>query len=257
MCETEATIYVEITGTRGSTPRDAGTAMCVTLTETTGTIGGGALEFNAIKTARNIIASGSPGTSETIPLGPSLGQCCGGSVTLRYSFQVPPPAEYYPSPRPTVLSEHPVPLWLWGAGHVGRAVVAHSPQQAFNLTWIDTTPERFSASIPAHVTAIPAANMPLLASRAPVNAHHLIFTYSHEIDLALCAALIKRSAASIGLIGSETKWARFSKRLRDMKLDPNHVTCPIGDKALGKHPDQIAHGTVRALLCASQAKVSS
>jgi xanthine dehydrogenase accessory factor len=97
--------------------------------------------------------------------------------------------------------------------------------------------------------------MPLLVAHAPENAHHLIFTYSHEIDLALCAALLKRGAASIGLIGSETKRARFAKRLRAMNLDPAHIICPIGDKSLGKRPDEIAHGTLCALLSNLQSKV--
>jgi xanthine dehydrogenase accessory factor len=148
------------------------------------------------------------------------------------------------------------PLWLWGAGHVGRAVVRACPPGVARITWIDSSRDRFPREIPADVEIICAADMPLLAARAPTDAHHLIFTYAHDIDLALCAALIIRGAASIGLIGSATKWARFSKRLADMNLDPAGVTCPIGDKNLGKRPDEIAHGTLRGLLCATKTKVS-
>ncbi|MFC6588613.1 XdhC family protein [Sulfitobacter pacificus] len=96
--------------------------------------------------------------------------------------------------------------------------------------------------------------MPRLAAHAPQDAHHLIFTYAHDIDLALCAALLKRGTASIGLIGSATKWARFRKRLIATGLDPAPVTCPIGDKALGKSPDQIAKGVIKALLVSTQPK---
>ena len=256
MSEAKSTIYVEITGTRGSTPRDTGTTMIVTPTTTKQTIGGGALEYRAIATARKILSSGGPEQNETIPLGPNLGQCCGGAVTLRYTYDAPPPETSQRHFALVRMPDHPLPLWLWGAGHVGRAVVEAAHPQAFKITWIDSAPDHFPDRIPQHATKTPAADMPLLASRAPTDAHHLIFTYSHEIDLALCAALLKRGAASIGLIGSETKWARFSKRLRDMNLDPMPIICPIGDKSLGKHPDQIAHGTVRALLCDSQAKVS-
>lgn len=257
MSDTQGTIYVEITATRGSTPRDAGTGMTVTATGTKGTIGGGALEYRAIATARKILCEGGKEHSETIPLGPNLGQCCGGAVTLRYSYDAQR-SDHIPIPVHHILSNraHPKHLWLWGAGHVGRAVVVAAQPQAFKITWIDSSDDRFPDRIYQHATKTPAADMPLLAARAPTYAHHLIFTYSHEIDLALCAALLKRGAASIGLIGSETKWARFSKRLRDMNLDPSPIICPIGDKSLGKHPDQIAHGTVRALLCDSQAKVS-
>ena len=259
MHEPRNAIYVEITDTRGSTPRDAGTTMIVTPTTTKQTIGGGALEYRAIAKARKILTAGGDECSETIPLGPNLGQCCGGAVTLRYTYTPKPFAlELDKFTAHTILRNRPHPkhLWLWGAGHVGRAVVEAAHPQAFKITWIDSAPDRFPDRILKHATKTPAAEMPLLASRAPAHAHHLIFTYSHEIDLALCAALLKRGAASIGLIGSETKWARFSKRLRDMNLDPSSIICPIGDKSLGKHPDQIAHGTVHALLCDSQAKVS-
>lgn len=242
-------MYVEIIATRGSAPRDAGTVMKVTDDGIEGTIGGGALEHRAIATARRLMAQGGAGHEETIPLGPSLGQCCGGSVRLRFGTKAKafdPVHSQVAGLR--IAGRDPVPLWVWGAGHVGRAVVATAPPQALDITWIDSALERFPREIPAHVKALPAADMPLLAARAPRHVHHLIFTYSHDIDLALCAALLKREAASIGLIGSDTKWARFRKRLIALSLDPAPITCPIGDKSLGKAPAQIANGVVRALL---------
>jgi xanthine dehydrogenase accessory factor len=251
-------IWIEITATRGSAPRDAGTAMKVTAERTTGTIGGGALEHRAIATARRILAKGGTGHSETIPLGPGLGQCCGGSVSLRYTFTPKPTDAATVSAQAQYSHQAPsCPLWLWGAGHVGRAMVDIADPNAFDITWIDSAAERFPDHVPAHATAIPATDMPLLATRAPRHAHHLIFTYCHEIDLALCAALLKRGAESIGLIGSETKWTRFSKRLIAMGLEPGGITCPIGDKSLGKMPAQIAYGTIASLLAAPKRKVSA
>ncbi|WP_299415925.1 xanthine dehydrogenase accessory protein XdhC [uncultured Sulfitobacter sp.] len=260
MTDPASKIYVEITATRGSTPRDAGTTMIVTPTTTKQTIGGGALEYRAITKARKILATGGTETSETIPLGPNLGQCCGGAVTLRYTYTPKPLSlelDRFTVHTLTQNRPHPKHLWLWGAGHVGRAVVAAAHPQAFKITWVDSSDDRFPSRIFKHATKTSAADMPLLASRAPEYAHHLIFTYSHEIDLALCAALLKRGAASIGLIGSETKRARFFKRLRDMNLDPTPIICPIGDKSLGKHPDQIAHGTLQALMSGTQSKALS
>ncbi len=254
MRETESAIWVEITKTRGSAPRDAGTVMKVTPTESKGTIGGGALEFAAIAKARTLLAQGIVEQTETIPLGPNLGQCCGGAVTLRYSSKGRRSEAPQPATQLRNLPDRPLSLWVWGAGHVGRAVVDASPPAAFDITWIDAAPERFPPHIPAHVRKTPASDMPLLAARAPAKIHHLIFTYSHEIDLGLCAALLKRDAASIGLIGSKTKRARFFKRLRQMNHDPSPIICPIGDKSLGKHPDQIAHGALHALLSATKSK---
>jgi xanthine dehydrogenase accessory factor len=255
--EVRDAIWVEITDTRGSAPRDAGTAMKVTAHDTEGTIGGGALEYRAIATARDLLRRGGGARREVIPLGPGLGQCCGGSVTLHYGY-APKQTDNFGSI--AVLSlpvpETQISLWLWGAGHVGRAVVQACPATFARVTWIDSSRDRFPDMVPSHVEAVSAADMPLLAERAPVEAHHLIFTYAHDIDLALCAALIRRGAGSIGLIGSTTKWARFSKRLRAMNLDPERITCPIGDKSLGKRPVEIAHGTLRGLLCTTRTKVS-
>lgn len=147
------------------------------------------------------------------------------------------------------------PLWVWGAGHVGRAVIAQARQTGrFNITWIDTEASRFPPAVPADVTHLSASNMPRLAPHAPRRAHHLIFTYSHDIDLALCAALLGQDCASIGLIGSSTKWARFAKRLAGLNLDPSKIICPIGDKTLGKHPASIAQGVVASLLMQTQDK---
>lgn len=240
-------IFIEITSTRGSAPRDAGTAMKVTACGISGTIGGGALEHQAIATARRMLAENAPEQTQTYPLGPGLGQCCGGTVTLHFGYE-PRQVDASPAPAPTVPAHQQTQaLWLWGAGHVGRAVVNNCPSQAFDVTWIDTAPDRFPAHVPDHVTCVPATDMPRLAQSAPPNAHHLIFTYSHDIDLALCAALLGMDTASIGLIGSDTKWARFQSRLRQAGLDPAGITCPIGDKSLGKTPDAIAKGCMATL----------
>lgn len=242
-------IWVEITDTRGSTPRDVGTAMRVTAHGLEGTIGGGALEHQAISEARGLLARGGDGLLRSYPLGPDLGQCCGGAVTLHYTRQ-PRPVDPVGGVASEVapISDRPEPLWIWGAGHVGRAVVRALPKQAFQTLWIDSAPERFPQDIPDHITTVPAADMPLLAARAPRAAHHLIFTYSHDIDLALCAALLRRGAAWVGVIGSATKKARFFKRLRVMGLDPTPIICPIGDRSLGKAPEAIAKGVVQQLL---------
>jgi xanthine dehydrogenase accessory factor len=101
------------------------------------------------------------------------------------------------------------------------------------------------------VTCLPAAEPPAALPHAPRQAHHLILTYSHDIDLALCHAALRHGFASCGLIGSATKWARFQSRLRALghsDAQISRITCPIGDPLLGKHPQAIAVGVAARLL---------
>jgi xanthine/CO dehydrogenase XdhC/CoxF family maturation factor len=104
-------IRVTVVSTRGSAPREAGAAMLVTEDGIAGTIGGGALEWQAMAQARAMLKAGAGPVERTVSLGPGLGQCCGGAVTLRFE-----PAEGLERPQGAAL-------WIWGAGHVGRALV--------------------------------------------------------------------------------------------------------------------------------------
>ncbi|MGR3500861.1 xanthine dehydrogenase accessory protein XdhC [Pseudaestuariivita sp.] len=246
-------VWVVVEAVRGSAPRDAGTAMQVTAEGIQGTIGGGALELRAIELAREMIANGTAEQSRTFPLGPGLGQCCGGAVTLGFTRTPQEVDAELPPPLPGEARAAAPELWVWGAGHVGRAVVHLMPVDAYRITWVDSALDRFPEDMPERITVVPARDMAQLAARAPRAARHLIFTYAHDIDLALCAALLRRGAEDIGLIGSTTKRARFFRRLRDMGLDPAPITCPIGDRSLGKAPMDIARGVVHALAAKGRA----
>jgi xanthine dehydrogenase accessory factor len=105
--------------------------------------------------------------------------------------------------------------------------------------------------VPDHVTALPAADPARLVPHAPRDANHLILTYSHALDLALCHALLEHGFAGAGLIGSATKWARFRSRLGALGHSPAQIArirCPIGTPGLGKHPQAIAIGVASSLL---------
>lgn len=145
-----------------------------------------------------------------------------------------------------------MPVWIWGAGHVGRAIVGVlAPLPELVITWVDTDATRFPGEVPAGVQAIPAADPARLMSHAPTDAHHLILTYSHALDLALCDAALRRGFAGAGVIGSATKWARFRKRLAGLGHAPAQIAriaCPIGDPALGKHPQAIAIGVAAGIV---------
>lgn len=230
-------IRITVTKTAGSVPRDAGTQMLVWADRTEGTIGGGTLEWEAMAEARRMLRDGRQSHNATMPLGPALGQCCGGSVSLLWEeaeAMTTPPAR---------------PLWIYGAGHVGRALVTvMAPLPDFAITWVDTAADRFPHT---DVTTLVAKDPALIVKHAPVDADHLILTYSHEIDLALCHALLNHDFHSAGLIGSATKWARFKSRLTVLGHAPaqiSRIACPIGDPALGKHPAAIALGVATAMI---------
>ncbi|CAM4134964.1 xanthine dehydrogenase accessory protein XdhC [Palleronia rufa] len=268
---------VLILDTRGSVPRQAGTAMFVWGDGQDGTIGGGRLEWEASAAARDDRTG-----LRTVALGPSLGQCCGGSVTLhlsRWTEDTPlhtgtgvcahgpgAPTDAVRAalcdptgPLPRVIdgfvlestADPALPITVWGAGHVGRALVAVlAPMPDVAILWVDL-PGKFPDHIPAGVTRLDAARPEIIARRAGPESHHVILTHSHDIDLALCHALLTAGVASVGLIGSATKWARFRSRLAALGHASDaiaRIRCPIGDPALGKHPQAIAIGVAAALI---------
>ncbi len=230
-------IRITITRTAGSVPREAGTQMLVHADRIEGTIGGGTLEWEAMAEARKMLVDGRETLARTIPLGPALGQCCGGSVMLTWD-------------RAEALAASPGrPLWVYGAGHVGRAIVhVMDPLPDFEITWVDTHADRFPET---EVATLVAKDPAQIVKHAPAGADHLILTYSHEIDLALCHAILSHDFHTAGLIGSATKWARFRKRLAALGHTSEQIAriaCPIGDPLLGKHPAAIALGVATAMI---------
>jgi xanthine dehydrogenase accessory factor len=211
--------------------------MMVWADRTTGTIGGGRLEYDAIAQAREMLKNGTEQQQQTIALGPNLGQCCGGSVSLLWELT------------DAVTAPQTRPLWIYGAGHVGRAIVnVMAPLPDFEITWIDTAADRFPQT---DVTTLVASTPADAVKHAPSNAEHLILTYCHNMDLALCHAILSRDFNSVGLIGSATKWARFQSRLAALghtRAQISRIACPIGDPSLGKHPAALALGVATAMI---------
>ena len=232
-------VTVRVTATRGSVPREVGAEMRIFADRQTGTIGGGRLEFEATAKAREMLGSKAR-KEHTYSLGPNLGQCCGGAVTLAFEA-----GETAPEPPGA-------PIWIWGAGHVGRAIVSVlAPLGRHPIVWVDDAPDRFPASIPEGAEPLVASDPLRVVARAPAEAKHIILTYSHDLDLGLCDALLSHGFGDCGLIGSDTKWARFRKRLFEAghkTAEIDRIRCPIGDPSLGKHPQAIAVGVVTGLL---------
>ncbi|MFO1104815.1 MAG: xanthine dehydrogenase accessory protein XdhC [Amaricoccus sp.] len=296
-----AVVRVVVAGFRGSTPRETGAAMLVWADAMqaggqSGTIGGGALEYEAASAARILLAGGGIWARQVLrlPLGPALGQCCGGHVTLlleRYGAAevaalgglsgdcfvrptgpgLPPAAadalatarhqraarsgEAAPGLHGGLMSEPfaapCVPLWLYGAGHVGRAIVRVAEGLPLAITWLDTARDRFPETMPSQVAPLAAASLARAVSLAPDDAVHLVLTHSHALDLEICHAVLGRPFRHLGLIGSASKRARFHARLRDLghsEAALARLACPIGDRGLGKLPAAIAIGVVAEML---------
>jgi len=114
--------------------------------------------------------------------------------------------------------------------------------------------------IPEGVTVVPVADPAALAAHAPRGAEHLVLTWSHALDLDLCHRLLTRGFRHLGLIGSDTKAARFRARLLDLGHLPNEIAriaCPMGDKSLGKHPQAIALGVAVAFVKQAQGDLAA
>lgn len=246
-------ILVEVSEALGSAPREAGTRMLVSTTQCAGTVGGGHLELKAIERARRMLAArvDTP-QSAHYPLGPALGQCCGGAVTLAFRSLDAKAVAAWPSAAPRFE------LQLYGAGHVGRAIVAALAPLNVKVDWIDEREDEFppETALPAHTRRI-ASDMPEAEVReAPRGAFYLVLTHRHDLDLRIATTILKRGDFGFfGLIGSNTKRARFIHRFEAMGLAPQAIArmhCPIGVPGIaGKEPEVIAASVVAQLLQAS------
>jgi xanthine dehydrogenase accessory factor len=318
-------VLVTLAEARGSVPREAGTKMVVSENGTFGTIGGGQLEFEALREAREMLASGEAAQLRRFGLGPSLGQCCGGSARVLFEpisgQQEPWQAalqELVKRGEPAVLvtaigdsggrklmvsgevvvgalgdqGRHAAAVSaaralltavdagvrleegedgtallleairpdglhvvLFGAGHVGKALVRILGEVPCRVTWIDGRAEQFPGEVPANVT-VECTEMPQYAvDRAPPGAAFLVMTHNHALDLKLCEKVLGRNDfCYFGLIGSATKRAKFIKRFKARGIAQDvidRMTCPIGIPGLsGKHPGVIAVAVAAQLLMA-------
>lgn len=244
---------VEVVASRGSVPRSAGTRMLVAADEVLGTIGGGHLELKAIDDARALLARGGALALEVqVPLGPALGQCCGGAVTLRlWPLAGTDPAAdpaTWPLPPPRFF------LQLYGAGHVGRAIVRLLETIDCQVQWIDEREDQFPPGAPAlHIERVCVEPVEAEVALAPLGAFYLVLTHSHALDLAITQAILERADFGyFGLIGSKTKRAQFEHRLLERGFAAaliSSIVCPIGVPGIaGKEPEVIALGVVAQLL---------
>ena len=246
-------VLVTVHATQGSVPRETGAWMAVRADGVAGTIGGGHLEFEAIAEARRRLAGGAGEPVMRFALGPSLGQCCGGVVQLK--FERAGPAKLAARRRASAASH--APLALFGGGHVGQALVRVLAPLPFAVTWIDSRDEIFPPDTPADVHCEHSDPVHAAVDDLAPHSRVLIMSFSHAEDLDVVAACLRRlrergDLLYVGLIGSKTKWATFRHRLEERgfhKQELAQVTCPIGVPGIpGKEPEVIAVAVAAQLL---------
>ncbi len=249
LAQAAVSVVVEVVDTRGSVPREAGTRMLVWTDGCAGTIGGGHLEWQAIAKARAALKDPSQWPQdEEIALGASLGQCCGGAVTLRYRRLADAALADW------AIEEVATVVQLYGAGHVGRAIAHLLGTLEVRVQWIDERDDEFPAEpSPANIERVCVEPVEAEVAIAPAGCFYLVLTHQHDLDLRIVEAILRRGdSAWLGLIGSTTKRRRFEMQLKQRGVADDaiaRITCPIGIAGIGgKEPATIAVAVVAQLL---------
>lgn len=242
-----AAIVAELTAVRGSSPREAGAFMVVSATDSVGTIGGGALEYMVIDRARQVLRDGEAGDDLDVPLGPEIGQCCGGrvDVTLRRLDAAGAAAlvkrlEDEEAARPC--------LFLFGSGHVGKALARALAPLPLRVTVVDTRPDEI-LDLPEGVEGRAVPMPEAVVRSAPRGSSYVILTHDHALDFLIAAEALQRDDAPyVGMVGSKTKRARFASWYLGEGYAAGaleRLVLPIGGKAFpagigDKRPEVIA-----------------
>jgi xanthine dehydrogenase accessory factor len=249
-------VLVQVAEARGSTPREEGAFMLVAPTESHGTIGGGQMEYMAIDHARNLLAGMTDELRLDIPLGPEIGQCCGGRVALSFSRLDAPARDALDRMLAARVAAFPE-VWLFGGGHVGRALadaLVLLPVTTIAVETRRTELDQMSSGASHRLTAMPESLVSEIAPGAAV----IILTHDHALDFLIAGQALKRpDLAYVGMIGSKTKRATFASWARDEGMDEaalSRLTLPIGGKTVSdKRPAVIAAMTAAEVLTALDA----
>lgn len=256
-----AVCLVQVQQVQGSAPREQGAWMAVPaglvpgqLQGLVGSIGGGHLEFQAIAHALLVLAGQAPAGVQRYALGPNLGQCCGGVVHLCFEVvhaQHLPKLQYLEPPRMQVA--------VFGAGHVGQALVHALQRLPCAVTWVDSREGMWPAGAAVDPSTALVHMEPVhdAVDDLPAGSRVVILTHSHAEDWDITAGCLARQRRAgdlpfIGLIGSASKWAGFRRRLLERGFDAaavDAVRCPVGVPGiLGKEPEVVALAIAAQLL---------
>ena len=244
----KAYVVATIVGVTGSTPRNSGTKMVITNEDIFDTIGGGHLEHKVIKHAHQLLTSGEACQQlEHFQLGAQLGQCCGGDASVLFEC----------------FSASGANIMLFGAGHVGKALVPILAGLPCSITWVDNRAEQFPDDIEnySNVTAIISDNPAEEVATMPANSYFIVMTHNHQLDFEISHNILKRADfAYSGLIASDTKWRRFQQRFQHRDIEKSLVdkmNCPIGlAQVQGKLPMEVAVSVAGEIIELYQAKLA-
>ncbi|MEJ5900818.1 xanthine dehydrogenase accessory protein XdhC [Ochrobactrum teleogrylli] len=254
-------VLVEVADVKGSAPRDAGAWMLVARDMIFRTIGGGQLEYMAIDHARKILAGGRDSPMD-VPLGPEIGQCCGGRVALNFRRVNRGLADELVSKVDAEIATRPH-VYVFGAGHVGDALAYALSLTPVRVVLVDTREAELMAVDAPGVETCLAAMPEQVVRSAPPGSAFIILTHDHALDFLIAAeALQRRDAIYVGMIGSKTKKATFKNWLnREFGSDElfEELICPVGGAVVkDKRPEVIAAlaaaEVLTAVLCVNYSK---
>jgi xanthine dehydrogenase accessory protein XdhC len=247
----DGVILITVTRAAGSTPREAGATMAVSANAIAGTIGGGQLEFHCIDIAREMLARAEAGRALDIPLGPQMGQCCGGRVQVALRRATAADIALLAAGEKAEAASRPRIL-LFGAGHTGRALARALAPLPFATTLIDDR-DGVMDGLPPAITCMRMEDPVAAVEAAKAGSAFVILTHSHALDYRLTeAALARGDATYVGMIGSATKRARFEAsflRAGGRRDALARLICPIGAADVDdKRPEVIAALTAAELV---------
>ncbi|GAA5540060.1 xanthine dehydrogenase accessory protein XdhC [Brucella sp. NBRC 113783] len=254
-------VLVEVADVKGSAPRDAGAWMLVARDMIFRTIGGGQLEYMAIDHARKILAGGRDSPMD-VPLGPEIGQCCGGRVALSFRRVNRGLADELVGKIDAEIATRPH-VYVFGAGHVGDALAYALSLTPVRVVLVDTREAELMAVDAPGVETCLAAMPEQVVRSAPPGSAFIILTHDHALDFLIAAeALQRRDAIYVGMIGSKTKKATFKNWLnREFGSDElfEELICPVGGAVVkDKRPEVIAAlaaaEVLTAVLCVNYSK---
>lgn len=236
-------ILVEIEAVKGSSPREAGTFMLVTEQALWETIGGGQFEYMAIDHARAMLRNGVSDDTMDIPLGPEIGQCCGGRTLLRFRFVTAELAGRLMQKLAHEANTQPA-VFIFGAGHVGKALAQALSLLPLIVTVVETRRNEL-VGLPETARTVLTAMPEAAVADIPENGSAIIVTHDHALDFLIAKeALARADLAYVGMIGSKTKRATFTHWMVREGEPPSrlkNLVLPIGGDAVkDKRPAVIA-----------------